>query len=294
MQNYINIWFRSLLTLISPELNTRYCYWRRFGKKLNLKNPQTSNEKALWLKLNTYLNNPLVTQCADKYAVRDYVKQCGCEEILNPLIGVYDKPEEIDFNSLPKKFAIKYNYYYSYNIICKDKSKFDTKAAIKEMHRWSRSRMHLFASEMQYSGIKRKFLCEQYIETKDGMAPSDYKIYCCNGEPIYVMVCIGRAKNQKPKFYYLNRKGELQCELTRDGLAAPEDFKFDIPLGWGEMFEYAQKLCKPFPYVRTDFYLESGKVIFGELTFTPGAGLDNNKLPQTDNIIGNLIHLPEK
>ena len=83
--------FTSFLTLISPKLNTKFLYWRRFGKKLDFDNPQTSNEKVLWLKFNTYHKNPLVIQCADKYAVREYVEKCGCGEILNELYGVYDK-----------------------------------------------------------------------------------------------------------------------------------------------------------------------------------------------------------
>ena len=85
-----------IATVISPKLNTRLWYKKRFGKKLNLKDPKTFNEKILWLKLNAYMKNPLVIQCADKYKVRDYLKECGCEEILNDLIGVYDYANEID------------------------------------------------------------------------------------------------------------------------------------------------------------------------------------------------------
>ena len=151
MKNYFDIMFKAMLTIISPKLNSRYSYRKCFGKKLDLNNPITSNEKVLWLKLNTYSTDPVVLQCANKYTVREYVKKCGCEEILNPLLGVYDSPEEIDFDKLPSKFALKSNYYFSYNIICKDKSSLDIPAAKKEMRRWNRSKMHLVTSEMQYA-----------------------------------------------------------------------------------------------------------------------------------------------
>ena len=281
-----------LLTRISPKLNTQVWYHHKFGKWLDLKHPQTSNDKVLWLKLNTYYNNPLITQCADKYAVREYVQKQGCGDILNELYGAWTNPDEIDFNALPDKFVLKNNYFYHMNLVVTDKSKLDIPATRKMLKEWLKSDGHLLRSEMQYAAIPKKIIAEKFIETEDGLAPADYKIYCCNGKPLYVMVCIGREQNVKPKFYYFDIKGNLQRELTRDGLKAPQDFKYDIPAGWDEMIKYAEKLSAPFPFVRADFYLEKGQVIFGELTFTPAAGLDDGKLHTTDLILGEHIVLP--
>lgn len=281
-----------LLTRISPKLNTQVWYHHKFGKWLDLKHPQTSNDKVLWLKLNTYYNNPLVTQCADKYAVREYVQKQGCGEILNDLYGAWTNPDDIDFNALPDKFVLKNNYFYHMNLVVTDKSKLDIPATRKMLKEWLKSDGHLLRSEMQYADIPKKIIAEKFIETEDGLAPADYKIYCCNGKPLYVMVCIGREQNVKPKFYYFDIKGNLQRELTRDGLKASQDFKYDIPAGWDEMIKYAEKLSAPFPFVRADFYLEKGQVIFGELTFTPAAGLDDGKLHTTDLILGEHIVLP--
>ena len=283
----------SLLTRISPKLNTQVWYHHKFGKWLDLKNPQTSNEKVLWLKFNTYYNNPLITQCADKYAVREYVKKQGCGDILNELYGYWTDPAEIDFDQLPDKFVLKNNYYYHMNLVVTDKSKLDIEATRKLLAQWLKSKGHLFRSEMQYAAIPKKIIAEKFIETEDGKAPADYKVYCCNGKHLYVMVCIGREQDTLPKFYYLDTKGKLQRELTRDGLNAPEDFHYDIPAGWDKMMACAEKLSAPFPFVRADFYLEKGQVIFGELTFTPAAGLDAEKLPETDMLIGKQIKLPK-
>ena len=89
-------------------------------QKINLKNPQTLDEKIQWLKFNTYYKNPLVIQCADKYAVRDYVKQCGCDEILNELYFSWDSVDEINWDLLPDSFVIKWNFGCGYNLICRD------------------------------------------------------------------------------------------------------------------------------------------------------------------------------
>ena len=284
----------NFLTRISPTLNTQVWFHHKFGKWLDMNNPQTSNEKVLWLKLHTYYKNPLVTQCADKYAVREYVEKCGCGEIINELYGYWTNPDDIDFDQLPDKFVLKNNYFYHMNLIVTDKSKLDIPATRKELKEWLKSDDHLERSEMQYADIPKKIIAEKFIETTDGLAPADYKIYCCNGKPTYVMVCIGREQNVKPKFYYFDAKGNLQRELTRDGLNAPDDFLYNIPAGWDKMIGYAEKLSAPFPFVRADFYIEKGKVIFGELTFTPGAGLDNEKLYPADMAIGKQIILPNE
>lgn len=282
-----------LISRISPWLNTQLLYRRRFGKWLDMKNPQTSNDKVLWLKLRTYYKNPLITQCADKYAVRTYVEEKGCGEILNELLGVWTNPDDIDYEKLPNKFVLKNNYFYHMNLVVTDKSKLDIPATRRLLHEWLQSDGHLLRSEMQYAAIPKKIIAERFIETEDGQAPADYKIYCCNGKPTYVMVCVGREQDIAPKFYYFDTKGHLQRELTRDGLEAPEDFQYTIPKGWDKMIQYAEKLSAPFPFVRADFYLESGHVIFGELTFTPAAGLDADKLPYTDKLIGQMIELPK-
>lgn len=290
MKKKVKVLFLSLLTLISPKLNTKFLYSRRFGRNLDLDNPKTSNEKILWLKLNTYYKNPLVTQCADKYRVREYVEKCGCGEILNELYGVYKNVDEIDFGSFPEKFVLKSNYGFSMNLVCRNKSDMDIVATKKLLKSWLKSKQHLLKSEIHYADIPRRIICEKFIETKNGGAPDDYKIYCCNGKPYYVMVCIGRDKG-KPKFYYFDIYGNLQREMTRDGLEASADFRYDIPDGWNNMIKYAEVLSAPFPFVRADFYLEYGKVIFGELTFTPAAGLDIYKLEYTDRLLGDLINI---
>ncbi|HHX31747.1 MAG TPA: glycosyl transferase [Bacteroidales bacterium] len=285
----VDLRYRILLSTISPELSSKFLYKRAFAKKLDLNNPITLNEKLMWLKLNTYYNNPLITKCADKYMVRDYIKECGCNEILNDLIASWDSVDEIDWASLPNKFALKCNHGSGYNIICTDKKEFDIDNAKAKLSKWMKEDYWRHYAEVNYKYIKKKIICEKYIETDSGFLPDDYKVYCFNGKPWCVMVCVGRESGH-PKYYFFDRNWSL-LPLNKDSRNVSKDFYMDKPEGIDGLFKYAEMLCKPFPFVRADFYLANGKTIFGELTFTPAGALDSNRLPETDIKFGQMLCL---
>ena len=285
-----NIWFRYLMTSISPkwtiDLLFRLCHHR----KPDLENPQTLDEKIQWMKLHYYKDNALVKQCADKWRVRDYVKDCGLESILTEVIACYDDPKEINWDALPEKFVLKWNFGNGGNVVCFDNSKLDKAAAVRDLKRFGKLKFHLLAAEPQYDVAKKVLICEKFIEPAQGVSPVDYKFYCFNGEAKYVLCCIGRQEGQKPSFYFFDRDWRLQ-RLKRQGIEAPEDFSVPKPEGMDTLFDYAEKLSKPFPFVRADFYLEQGKAYFGELTFTPSGGFDYGRLPDTDLLFGNMVKL---
>ena len=288
-------WFKQTLTKISPLLNTRVMYFMKFKKRINLKNPQTLDEKIQYLKFHDYYQNPLVTQCADKYAVRDYVKQCGCEEILNELYYAWDSVEEVEWDKLPNQFVIKWNFGCGQNLICYDKSKLDIEDTKRKLKEWYKLRdtFYLTYSEMQYKGIPPKLICEKLIETEDGGLPVDYKLYCFKGYADCVLVCTGRQNDgHGTKYYFFDKEWNLK-RYNKNGKNAPANFTLPKPDGIEKVFEYAEKLTKPFPFVRADFYLEKGKVTFGELTFTPCGGFDVNRLPETQRLFGSMVK-PQK
>lgn len=287
--------FKQFLTVISPRLNTEIVYFFKFKKRINLNEPRTLDEKIQWLKLNAYNKNPLVTQCADKYAVRDYVKSCGCSEILNDLYGVYDSVDEIKWDELPEKFVIKWNFGCGQNLICFDKSKLDIEKAKKQLRNWYKlhNTFYLPYSEMQYKGIKPKLICERFIEPDSGTLPVDYKLYCFNGLSDCVLVCAGRdTEGHHAKYYFFDRDWNLK-RYNNAGKQVSADFTLPQPENYKKLFEYADKLSKPFPFVRADFYMERGNVIFGELTFTPCGGFDVNRLPETQILFGDMVDLPK-
>ena len=292
-ESKFSTWFKQTLTRISPKLNTRVVYLMKFKKPIRLKNPKTLDEKIQWLKFNTYYKNPLITQCADKYAVREYVEKCGCGEILNELYGAYDRVEDIPWDSLPNQFVIKWNFGCGQNLIVFDKAKLDIEDAKRKLNDWYQTKdtFYLAYSEMQYRGIPPKLVCEKLIESEEGGLPVDYKFYCFNGVPEVVLVCVGRdTEGKHAKYYFFDRNWQLR-RYNIAGKEAPEDFTLPKPQNIDKLFDYAEKLCKPFPFVRADFYLEYGKCYFGELTFTPLAGFDTNRLPETQQLFGSMVKI---
>lgn len=247
-------------------------YGTKLKKKLNLKKPETFNEKLMWIKLNELDNNELVKKCADKYRVREYVKDCGCGEILNELVGVYDNANEIDFDELPQKFVLKCNHVAGYNIICKDKEKLNIKKTIRKLNKWLKTDYWKFVAEVQYKNIEKKIVCEKYLEADGDKGIEDYKIYCFNGKPEFCMVCVERNLG-KTKYYFLDREWKI-LKINKLGLELKDNFKIDKPKSIDKMYEYAEKLAKPFKFVRVDFYNYKDKPIFGELTFTPAGCID--------------------
>lgn len=283
------IWIRKLLSTISPTYASRRLYKKALGKSLNLKNPQSLNEKALWLKLNTYYNNPLITECCDKYLVHDYVKRAGCAEILNELLAVWDNPDEINFDELPNQFVLKCNHGCGYNIIVKDKSKLNIVETKKKLASWLKEDYWKLYAETQYKFIKKKIIAEKFIKTKDETLPEDYKFFCINGIPDCVMLCTDRESG-KPKFFYFDRQLQYRPEFF-DACASKNKIQVDsrirgkIAKNIDIMFIYAEKLAKPFPFVRVDLYNVDGRIIFGELTFLSSGGFDPDSYSVKDSAI---------
>ncbi|MDY3052154.1 MAG: ATP-grasp fold amidoligase family protein [Ndongobacter sp.] len=276
-------------TKISPYWNTRILYRAYFKRKWEPDHPVTLNDKVLWLKYHDYWNNETVKRCADKYLVRDWIREKGCPELLNELIAVYESPEDIDFAALPNRFAMKLNTGCACNFICSDKSKY-TEAQLKEMARaWFRQRYYLRYAEFQYKDVRPYILIEEYLGAEDGSLPEDYKFYCFHGESKYVMLCDEREIGKSARFFYYDREWN-KLPLTQEALDYPE-IEVKKPALIEQAFAYAEKLSEGFPFVRADFYIVNDRIYFGEMTFTPSAGLDRGRLPSTDLFLGKQLSL---
>lgn len=275
------------LSYLSPKLNTRLLFYKKFGRWPELEHPKTLNEKLLKAKLESFGKNELVRQCADKYRVRDYVRDCGYERCLNKLEAVYDSVDEIQWHELPEQFAMKWNFGCGYNIICQSKKLLNMKEAAAKMEKWGKEPFWAYFSELQYRNVEKKILVEEYIGNDDGSLPDDYKFYCFDGKAYCVMVCVGR-KEGWPRFYFFDRDFHL-LRINRDSVNAPEGFSLPKPEGLEDAFEIADRLSKGIPFVRVDLYLTKKGVRFGEMTFTPAAALDNKRLPETDLLFGGLM-----
>ena len=238
------------------------------GKMLNLENPQTFNEKIQWLKL--YDSTPLKTKLADKYLVRDWVKEKIGEDYLIPLLGVWKNFDDIDFDKLPEKFVLKANHGSSWNIIVTDKNKFDKKLAKRKIKKWLNTNYALLGGlELHYKNIKPLIIAEEYIEADDGDL-KDYKFLCFNGEVKYVWVDKDRYKNHKRNLYDIN--WNLVPEKISEKHVYDNFSPCAKPYNFEKMLKFANIMSKGFPFVRVDFYENDNKLYFGEMTFTSASG----------------------
>ena len=272
----------------NPRQATISWYKRRMNKEPNLDKPKTLTEKLQYLKLNDYFYNPIVTQCADKYAVREYVKKCGCSEILNELYYVFNSVDEINWSVLPKQFVLKCNHGCGGNILCYDKSTLNINKAKKDLHKWLHNKYGLDHVEFSYENIPPKIVCEKLIKSEDGFPPRDYKIFCSYGEPKLIYTISERREHTECLDYFTPdwewipvKNGVLPNAKIRPG--KPEKLK--------EMLEYASKLSKDFPIVRVDLYCEFGQILFGELTFLATGGCFKLTPSEYDDIFGRFFPL---
>ena len=263
-------------------------YYVRLNKKLNLRNPQTFNEKINWLKL--YDRNLSYTCMADKYEVRKYISERIGEDYLIPLLGVWNSVDDIPFEELPNQFVLKCTHDSGSVIICKDKNNFDKESAKKKLNEAMKTNFFYQGREWPYKNIIPRIVAEKYMLDESGIELKDYKIFNFNGKPYLIQVDFGRFTKHERNLYstswkYIDEQIEYPGNPTVI-VKRPENL--DI------MLSLSKKLAKNIPFVRTDFYSICGKIYFGEITFYHGSGFEKFSSFEFEKKLGTLIVLPRK
>ena len=279
-----------LLNWMPDKPYLRLAFQGVMGYPLNLKDPKTFNEKLQWLKL--YDRRPEYTKMVDKYAVRKYIADTIGEECLIPLLGVWDDPDEIDFNALPDQFVLKCNHNSGIGLcICKDKSKLDIKKVKKELWRGLNQDYYLAGREWPYKNMPRKIIAEQCMVDESGYELKDYKFFCFNGEPKALFVATDRNKlNEEVKFDFYDLEWNHLPFVNghqNANRAIPKPASFD------KMIKIALVLSKGIPQVRVDLYDINGHVYFGELTFSHFSGFVPFQPEEWDYTFGSWLELPQ-
>ena len=268
--------------LIDDEKAVKKFYKKKSGKELDLNKPQTFAEKLNWYKLND--RDPLMQICADKVAVRDYIKEKGYGDCLNAVYGVYDRVEDIDIDSLPNQFVIKAAHGSHMIYIVKDKSTFDWKHAKKMMKTWLKQDIYWSGREWVYKDMPKRLIVEKYLEDESAELV-DYKFFCFDGKPCFVQYTSNRFSDEIIQNFY-----DLDWRLLPFGKSIPHNPYFEVkkPILLAEMIKMVKVLCKQFRFVRVDLYEVQGKVLFGELTFFPGGGIPDFIPSEYDQIVGQM------
>ena len=156
------IGLQKISCLVSDKPYLEMMYWLNLGKKLNLKHPVTFNEKLQWLKL--YNHNPEYTVMVDKVKAKEYVAKLIGEEHIIPTLGVWDDPDDIDFDALPNQFVLKCNHNSGTGMcICRDKSKLDIEKVKAELRKGLKENYFMRWREWPYKNVPRRILAEKFM-----------------------------------------------------------------------------------------------------------------------------------
>lgn len=278
------VWTENDIRRVSEEI-----FREKLGYAPDLENPRSLNEKIFWMKLNYH--NPLVTRCCDKFTVKEYVTEKLGDGFVVPVIDSWQSAEDIDFDALPDQFVLKVNWSSGYNIIVKDKSQLDVKAAKRKISHWLEPQQNSYYQTFNwgYKHMKPVVYAEEYIEQMDGQL-YDYKFYCCNGKAEFLFIATDRFNGEGVTYDFFNIDFE-RMDLHYGGRAHSSN-KLEKPRFYNEMIKYAEILSKPFPFVRIDFYEQEDRIYVGEMTFYSGGGILPFDPIEWDYKLGEYINLP--
>lgn len=271
--------------LVPSSVVVRIEYRRNRGRRLNLRHPRRYNEKLQWLKV--YWRDPLVYQCTDKLRVRRYVARRGWESTLNTLYGMYERVEDIDLRQLPDRFVLKPTNASSKILMCLNKGEFELEQHGPELRRWLTHNHYYATGEWNYRHLVPRIMAEAYLGDEEGNPPLDYKVFCFQGVPTYIMVDFDRFGERTRNVYDVNwQRVPVSMRFPNNPNDVPP------PQSLPTMLQIAADLSRPFPQVRIDFYEVSGKPVFAECTFFHGRGYKRFKPESYDSEFGAQLALP--
>ena len=281
--------------ILSDRCVIRQRYKSAFGNYPDLKKPKKLNEIIQWLKLND--RTPLHTKCADKYAVREYVKEKVDDKYLIPLHFCSENPGDVVPEKFPDEpFIIKTNHDSEGGHIVYVRQSADWANIRKDLIRRLKHNYYYQSREWQYKNITPCIIAEKLLINTDGSIPFDYKLHCFNGRAEFIGLDIDRFLDHKRNFY--DRDWKLMpfvwSAADRDQNPLwPNGRAVERPACLKEIIEVAESLAKPFAYCRVDLYVVNEKIFFGEITFHHGGGSEVFFPSSWDKTFGEMIDLPE-
>ena len=282
---------RRFYFLFPDKMYLKLLYRLKLDRRLDLKHPKRFTEKLQWLKL--YDRKPLYTKLVDKAEVKKYVADIIGEEYVIPTYGVWNSPEDIDWDSLPNRFVLKTTHGGGSTgvVICRNKSQLDRKKAIDTLKRSMNINIYATLREWPYKDVPHRIIAEQLLE-KDSQYDDvpDYKFYCFNGIPKVLLIASNRFTDHNFNYYDMEFK---KLNITSN-MGKKTSTEFSKPTRFEEMKRIAAKLSYGFSHMRVDLYYTNEKVYFGELTFYDASGYDNNSSDEIDMEWGSWIKLPNK
>lgn len=262
-------------------------YRMEHGKKLNLKNPQTIDEKIQWIKL--YDRKPEYHIMIDKIASRDFIAdRLGTTKYSIPLYGSWNHFDDIDFSLLPDQFVLKCNHDSASWIICRDKRALNLQKAKEKLERaLGQNYYHYSNKQWGYDGIKPRILAEMLLNTE----MIEYQVFCNNGNPVFILARTDLGDSSHGRNGY-NVCYSLEWEKKEYRVQSYPDIQLRKPQFLEKMIEIAGILSKNTLHLRVDFFETSEALFIGELTFYSNGGNFHNFSEEGRKILSETLHLP--
>lgn len=274
---------------ISSEELLKRIYRSRFGRELDLQNPITYTEKLQWLKL--YDHRPEYTVMVDKYAAKQYVSERIGSQYVIPLLGVWNRVEDIDFDQLPQKFVLKTTHDSGGIVVCRDKKMLDIPKAKKKLKFYLNRDYYSRNREWPYRHVPHRIIAEAYMEDPHHKELRDYKFFTFGGVPKVLYIAQGRGKDGSTVADFFDMDfNHLPFTIDHDRATIPPE----KPMCFDEMKRLAAILSEGTPQLRVDFYEVDGKVYFGEMTFFHCSGFEAFHPEEWDKTFGDWVTLPPK
>lgn len=278
---------RGKMAHLSPKVFLNKMYQIQMGYELNINPPVLYTEKLQWLKL--YDHRPEYTRMVDKYEVKQYVADRIGEEYVIPLLGVWERVEDIDFSSLPERFVLKTTHDSGGIVICKDKSQFDISSAKKKLRYFWKRDYYAQNREWPYKNVPHRIIAEEYMEDSRQGELRDYKFFTFGGEPKVLYIAQGRGRGEPTVADFFDMDfNHLSFTIDHDMASVPPE----KPINFELMKTLAAKLSKGTPQLRVDFYEVDGRVYFGEMTFFHCSGMASFHPEEWNRIFGDWVTLP--
>lgn len=268
-------------------------YYCIHGKILDLESPKDLNEKLQWLKIHD--RNPLYVTLGDKYKAREYLRNLFGEEYLIPLLYVTYDYNDIAEGKIPNTdCAIKSNCWSGDVEIIREGAEVEYDRLRMKFEKIFNSNWSALAREWWYSRMTPCILVEKLLTTKEGKLANDYKLHFLNGKLQFIYCSIDREGANYRKIY--SEKWE-EVPFSWNGSATPPEFdkpNIKPPATLDKMISMGRIIAEKLPYVRVDYYDVDGKLYFGEITLSHGAGFDRFVPDKYDEIYGERLVLPVK
>ncbi len=270
-------------------LNDRDYIMRKYKQELgvypDLEHPKNFNEKNNWRKLND--RKDIYTLMVDKFRVKEIIEKRVGAKYMFKLLGHWDRPEDINFDSLPAKFVLKPNHSGGV-LICRDKATFDRKRAIKLLKKALTRNFFILSREWPYKNVKHCIIAEEYM----GEGLVDYKNYVFNGKVLYTFVWKNIPSGDgKPKAHicgvYDRNWQRTDIEIDYPSM----DIEIAKPKCYDEMVRVAEAMAKDTIFVRCDCYIIEDHPYVGEMTFFPWGGFQRFKDEKWNIYLGLLEEL---